>query len=135
MRNRIVIDTNVYLSHLLRRRSIPSRVVERVWRDSTPLVSDETLFELEAVLRRSKFQKYFQPDQATVFLAQLSEVSESVTIRSQIQVCRRPKDDKFLELAVDGQADHILTGDQDLLALHPFRGISIVSPTAYLAED
>jgi uncharacterized protein len=68
-------------------------------------------------------------------LAQLSEVAEPVVVRTQIRACRHPKDDKFLELAVDGQVDLILTGDQDLLTLHPFRGIAIISPTAFLAED
>jgi putative PIN family toxin of toxin-antitoxin system len=49
-----------------------------------------------------------------------------------IRACRDPKDDKFLELAVDGRADGIVTGDKDMLALHPFRGIAIVTPASYL---
>jgi len=47
----------------------------------------------------------------------------------EIRACRDPKDDKFLELAVSGQATHIVTGDADLLVLHPFPGIQIISPT------
>jgi predicted nucleic acid-binding protein len=49
-----------------------------------------------------------------------------------IQACRDPRDDKFLEVAVHGQSDLIVTGDGDLLALHPFRGIDILAPAAYL---
>ncbi len=49
-----------------------------------------------------------------------------------IRVCRDSRDDKFLELAVDGRANMILTGDEDLLALHPFRGIAIHTPAQYL---
>jgi putative PIN family toxin of toxin-antitoxin system len=51
-----------------------------------------------------------------------------------IRACRDPKDDKFLSLAVSGHADLILTGDADLLALHPFQGIAILSPADYLAR-
>ena len=49
-----------------------------------------------------------------------------------IRACRDPRDDKFLQVAVDGRANLILTGDLDLLALHPFAGVAIVSPAAYL---
>ncbi|MDE2844360.1 MAG: putative toxin-antitoxin system toxin component, PIN family [Chloroflexota bacterium] len=46
-------------------------------------------------------------------------------------MCRDPKDDKFLELAVSGQASHIVSGDQDMLELHPFRGIPVLSPRSF----
>nr|WP_232285716.1 putative toxin-antitoxin system toxin component, PIN family [Crocosphaera chwakensis] len=46
--------------------------------------------------------------------------------------CRDPKDNKFLEVAVNGNATHIITGDKDLLELHPFRGISILKPKQFL---
>ncbi len=49
-----------------------------------------------------------------------------------MQICRDPDDDKFLELALNGEADLIVTGDDDLLALHPFHSIPIVTPAAYL---
>jgi uncharacterized protein len=49
-----------------------------------------------------------------------------------IKACRDPKDDKFLELAVNGRADLIISGDKDLLVLHPFMGIAIVMPATYL---
>ena len=46
--------------------------------------------------------------------------------------CRDPKDNQFLELAVNGQADFIVTGDEDLLVLHPFRAIPILTPRDFL---
>jgi predicted nucleic acid-binding protein len=49
----------------------------------------------------------------------------------QINACRDPKDDKFLELAVSGHADYIITGDDDLLTMHPFHGIEIITPRVY----
>jgi predicted nucleic acid-binding protein len=51
-----------------------------------------------------------------------------------VQICRDPKDDKFPDVAIDGRADLIVTGDTDLLVLHPFEGIGIVTPAAYLAR-
>jgi len=56
-----------------------------------------------------------------------------VVVTTLIVACRDAKDDKFLEAAVAGTADAIVSGEADLLTLHPFRGISILSPTAFLA--
>ena len=53
-------------------------------------------------------------------------------IVQQVRACRDPKDDTFLELAVNGEADVIVTGDDDRLSLHPFRGIDILSPAVDL---
>lgn len=55
-------------------------------------------------------------------------------VTAEIAVCRDPKDDKFLELAVSGTATHIITGDDDLLSMHPFRGIAILSPQQLLTQ-
>ena len=53
---------------------------------------------------------------------------------AEVSVCRDPKDDKFLELALSGAATHLISGDDDLLALHPFRGVAILSPHDFIAE-
>jgi len=57
-----------------------------------------------------------------------------VPVIHTIRACRDPRDDKFLELAVNGEADLIVTGDQDLLALHPFRDVPIITPAAYVGR-
>jgi predicted nucleic acid-binding protein len=57
-----------------------------------------------------------------------------VQIIHVVRTCRDPKNDKFLELAANGSAGAIVTGDNDLLALHPFRGIPVLTPTAFLAS-
>jgi putative PIN family toxin of toxin-antitoxin system len=59
---------------------------------------------------------------------------EIVVPQIEVAICRDPDDDKFLSLAVSGNADLILTGDDDLLTLHPFRGLNILSPSTYLAQ-
>ena len=66
------------------------------------------------------------------FLVALLKESELVAITEQINDCRDPNDNKFLELAVCGNADVLVTGDDDLLALNPFRGIAIVTPRDFL---
>ena len=135
MPSRIVIDTNVYLSHLMRPASIPSLALLRAWRRDIPRVSIAPLEELAASLQKPKLAKYIRAADSISFLAELREISHTISVQSQFNVCRHPKDDKFLALAVDGQADLILSGDQDLLVLSPFRGIPIVNPMQYLAED
>jgi predicted nucleic acid-binding protein len=66
------------------------------------------------------------------FLSGLVQLAEIVDVQDSITACRDPKDDKFLELAVSGQADVIVTGDADLLTLHPFQGIEVLSPAAFV---
>ena len=60
---------------------------------------------------------------------------EIIDVLQSIRAPRDPKDDKFLEAAVNGRADVIVTGDKDLRDLNPFRGIAIVTPAAYLARE
>ena len=68
------------------------------------------------------------------FLATVVRESELVEETAAVSVCRDPKDDKFLELALSGAATHIISGDDDLLSLHPFRGIAILSPHDFVTE-
>ena len=133
--SRIVIDTNVYLSRFLRPASVPGRAVERALKRDFILVSTPTVLELRDVLSRRKFARYVDPREAGPFLSRIRSIAEHIEVVSRIEACRHPKDNKFLELAVDGRADLILTGDRDLLTLHPIRGIPIVTPMQYLAED
>jgi predicted nucleic acid-binding protein len=60
--------------------------------------------------------------------------AELVEIKERIAACRDPTDDKFLELAVNGRADLIVSGDADLLALNPFRGIPIITPAMFVRD-
>jgi len=91
-----------------------------------------TLTELYEVLSRKRFRRYVDEEDVRSFLAALAREAQWIDVDVQITACRDPKDDKFLELAVSGHASHIVTGDLDLLALHPFQGIQIVSPQALL---
>ena len=96
-------------------------------------MSAATVAELDEVFRRPKFNKYLEEANRLEFLAALVREAETVEVTESVTACRDPKDNKFLELAVRGRASHLLTGDTDLLSLHPFRGIAIVTPQAFLA--
>ncbi len=98
------------------------------------LISLATLAELNEVLRRPRFNIYLRVDERQEFLAALVRESELVEVSAAVSACRDPKDDKFLELALSGAATHIISGDDDLLALHPFRGIAILSPHYFVVE-
>ena len=131
-RERLVIDTNVFISGLLSSTSHPARVVERAIEHGQLLGSTETLRELIETLLLPKFDRYVSRQRREALLDRLAPIVEIVEIVQRVQVCRDPKDDKFLELAMNGRANVVVTGDDDLLSLHPFRGIDILSPAAYL---
>jgi putative PIN family toxin of toxin-antitoxin system len=130
---RIVIDTNVVLSGLLFPGSGPSGALDRA-KGSIVLASDATRQELTEVMARSRFDRYVEPEIRRRLVAEYVKATVPVAIPSPIRACRDPRDDKFLEVAVHGRADAIVTGDADLLALHPFRGIVILTPAAYLEQ-
>ncbi len=132
-RERIVVDTNVFISGLLSSTSPPARVVERVVVHGQLLGSTETLRELIETLLLPKFDRYVSRARREALLDRLAPGVERVEVVQQVRACRDPKDDKFLELAVNGGANVIVSGDADLLLLlHPFRGIAILPPANYL---
>jgi len=96
------------------------------------LLSFAALAELYEVLSRKQFRRYVDDADIRSFLAALARQAEWVDVNARIAACRDPKDDKFLELAVSGRATHIISGDADLLALNPFRGIAILPPRLFL---
>ena len=129
---RVVVDTNTYISAMLFPGSTPSRAIDLVDRAGTMLVSSELIQELKEVARRSKFDKYVAKLKRLKFVANVVQRAELFEPTETINECRDPKDNKFLELAVSGNASHIITGDADLLVMNPFRGIAIVSPQEFL---
>ena len=132
---RAVFDTNVAVSAALLPRSTPRRAVDLILERETLLISLPTSAELNEVLRRPRFNRYLREELRLEFLAALLREAELVEITETVSVCRDPDDDKFLELAVSGAATHIISGDEDLLTLHPFRGISVLSPQDFVTQQ
>lgn len=131
---RFVADTNLIVSRLLFRNSLPGTAFERALQCSQLIVCTDTLSELEEVLSRPKFNLYLSQKDRLIYFHYLRKTAHFVESVAPITACRDPKDDKFLALAATGHANIILTGDQDLLSMHPFRGISILSPRQYLEQ-
>lgn len=131
---RLVLDTNVVLSGLLFPGSVPSRALLKA-QSCTVLASKATYLELAEVLARSRFDRYIEREVRQRLADEYASACETVEILFPIRACRDPKDDKFLEVAVHGNADLIVTGDLDLLDLHPFHGILILTPAEYLERQ
>ena len=131
---RVVVDTNVFVSRLLRFDSVPGRAAEKAIHSDVVLVSPATMSELTQVLAEAKFDRYVTIEQRIQFIRLIAAAAEFVPIIHPIRECRDPKDDKFLEVALNGRADVIITGDADLLAMHPWRGVAILSPSNYLTR-
>lgn len=131
---RFVVDTNVLVSHLLLPESVPGQALRLALSLGDMLVSDATLTELATVINRPMFDKYISKPARRKFFEVLAPLCNKVEIIQTIQASRDRKDDKFLEVAINGSADFILTGDTDLLELHPFHEIPIYSPTQFLEK-
>jgi hypothetical protein len=129
---RCVFDTNVVVSALLLPDSKPRQALDLALRKGKVLLSFEVLAELCDVLSREQFRRYIDEEDVRIFLAALTREAEWVDVDVRITACRDPQDDRVLELAVSGHATCIVSGDSDLLALHPFQGIQILPPHSFL---
>ncbi len=129
-RPRFVLDTNVLVSAALFSASTPRRAVAVARMQGDLFLSTALFREFRDVFSRPKIDRYVPVEARIEFLLELERTSLFVPIRETVQACRDPKDDRVLEVAVNGGAACIVSGDDDLLVLHPFRGILILSPAA-----
>jgi len=128
---RVVIDPGVFISAAIQAQTVPSIAVHRAAQRGVLLKSGSTEAELMEVIDRPYLARLIAPA-ARVRLMELMAMAELVSLTKRIAACRDPKDDKFLELAVAGKADLIVSGDADLLVLNPFRGIPIMQPATFV---
>jgi putative PIN family toxin of toxin-antitoxin system len=129
---RVVFDTSTAVSAVLLPRSVSREAFDLASDTGKLLMSEETLAELDEVLRRTKFDRYVSRAQRLEFLLSLIVIAEVVAITQRIEACRDPKDNKFLELAAAGGASYVVSGDADLRSLDPFRGISILTSREFV---
>jgi putative PIN family toxin of toxin-antitoxin system len=135
---RVVFDTNVFVSAFIQPKSPPGRLLARLIQgDKFELVlSTAILDEVGRALRYPKVRKRIKLDDDDLDLrvAMLGILSTivSVSSRTVTGVSRDPDDDAILAAAVEGCADYIVTGDQDLLTIGDYQGIRIVTPRAFL---
>jgi uncharacterized protein len=132
---RVVLDTNIIISAALSKNSTPDKVVGHAIDNAILLISNDTFNELQEKILSNKFDKYVQLETRKTFLKTLHAIFEMITIDKRITACRDSKDNKFLELAVNGNANCIVTGDKDLLVLHPFETVEILTAADFLKKQ
>jgi len=127
---RVIIDTNIWVSFLIGKMlsGLDDLIIDnRV----QLLLSDELLEELNDVLHRPKFQKYFSVDMINELISLMLGKIEMVEIKETFDVCRDPKDNFLLDLCLSGKADYLVTGDEDLLSLNPFKETQIIDYNSF----
>lgn len=135
---RVVVDTNVFVNALLSPQGVPSQLFhswELHYFDL--LVAEESLAELTRVLQYPKIRKRLRvPDTALAEYVQLLREKALLVIpQTRVQaVAADLSDNLYLEIALSGEADYLVTGDQHLLQLQEYQGISILTPAAFLAQ-
>jgi len=130
---RSIVDTNVILSWILFSTSIPAEAFRRARDTAHLLASDDTIAELFSAVARPKFDRYLSKADRDRLCTLYREEVHLIQIQPLVQICRDPRDNKFLDLTLSGQADILLTGDADLLSLHPFQKTAVLSPADFLA--
>jgi uncharacterized protein len=131
---KIVFDTNVLISSILIEGGIADLALTKAEKSYDILCSEKIYNELVKILMLPKFDKYVSLYGRKKFIESFEHKATFVKVEEVINACRDPKDDMFLELAVSGNANIIITGDKDLLVLNPFRGIQIISPKEFIEK-
>ena len=129
---RVVLDTGVLVSAAIRPDSVPALALEKALLNFDVCVSRDTLAELATVLLRSKFDRYAPPQQRDDFVAGFRARAVVVEVTTTVGDCVDPKDNMFLALAETAEADLIVSSDPHLTNLHPWHGIPILPPAAFL---
>jgi putative PIN family toxin of toxin-antitoxin system len=134
---RAVIDTGVLVSALIKPGGATGELLYAL-RDGrlTVIYSTDTLVEIIDVLGRPPFRAKYHilPEDITALVNLIRLRGELVSPQKKMSACRDPKDNKFLEAALAGESDCIVSGDADLLALTPFEDIPILRPAEILAK-
>jgi uncharacterized protein len=129
----IIFDTNVLLNASFSPKSMAARAFQKGLLLGDVVYSPQTLAELTEVLNRPKFDKFASVAERNRFLKDFIEAAIPVIApRFHTPICRDPKDEMFLELAVAANADYIVSGDKDLLVLHPFKSTLIIEAPHFL---
>ena len=128
---RLIIDTNIWISFLI---SDKYQKLDKVLSHpkTTILFSIELLDEINRVATFPKLKKYFSLNAVEEMLLNLEDYVELVKVKSKVEICRDPADNFLLALSKDGEADFLITGDQDLLDLEVFGITKIIPLTNFL---
>jgi uncharacterized protein len=132
--NFIVLDTSVLISAALFPQSVPWQALMCAFEHFEVVTSEPMLEELHASLAKRKHEQYASVATRLEFFELVKQHARTIPVTTTVKACRDAKDDKVLELALSAQAALIVSGDRDLLSLHPFRSIEILSPRQFVDE-
>ena len=126
-----MLDTNVLISAAITPHGLPLRVLRWTVEHGVLLASGATLDELQSrLIGQQKFDRYLSLDGRTAFVSEVVESSTVLLPTSRLSVCSAPDDDRSLELAGDGGADCLVTGNaRDFPAEHA--GVAVLTPAAF----
>jgi putative PIN family toxin of toxin-antitoxin system len=123
------------VSSILIKKSSSDAALKKARSLGSLLFSEATFQELQITLSRSKFDKYVSLQVRSEFIFRLRLESELVEILERVDLCRDEKDNKFLEVAINGKADYLITGDNDLFVLRSFQDVKIITINEFLCEN
>jgi len=131
-----VIDTNIFISAALSPNGTAYQAFAKAINNFTVVQNEETYQEIAQRIYKSKFDKYISDERKKLFLNMIKNKSYFIKKKSQITICRDPDDNKFLELALDSNAEFLMTGDKDLLSLKSLLEYKnlIISPSDFLVK-
>ena len=129
----IVFDASAVVGAALKADSVPERALLRAEEADMFALSAAVDAEIGEVLERPKFTRAIPRERRERLLAILRGAAVWFEPAVRVTDCRDPKDDKYLELVLAAGAEIIVSSDDDLIVLHPWRGVRIVRPAEYLA--
>jgi len=130
-KTKIIIDTNLWVSFLITGNY--SNLDTVLLNKNVQLLFSQKLWaEFMTVVTRTKFKKYFSEEDIVALTSKMNKRMKMITVKTTINICRDAKDNFLLELATDGNADFLLTGDNDLLSLKKIQKTNILTIRDFL---
>ena len=122
---KIIVDTNIWISFLIGKtlKGLQNHLDNKT---VVIITCKEQIQELSLVFEKPKIKKYFNSEQIMEFFELLDESSVNIDIKTKTDICRDSKDNYLVSLAIDSNADFLITGDNDLLVLKKVKNTSIV---------
>ena len=130
----VVFDASTLVGALLKEGSVPERALLLARSGATLCLSGAVEAEIREVFSRPKFRRYLKPGRADRILFLLTAAAFRVDPVEQVADCRDVKDNVYLELALAAGAQTIISSDDDLLTLHPWRGVEILTPSEFVTR-
>jgi len=130
---KVILDTNLWISFLISKTL--SKLDSPIKRGEIRLLfSEESLSEFLGIATRPKFEEYFSYSDIVEIFEYMDQYGTIIKVKSKVNLCRDSKDNFWLELAKDGKADYLVTGDKDLLVIKKFGKAEISTLKDFINE-